>query len=501
MHGVFLGSVVSDATCVDRSRRLALDMRPLLLLLLALSSFSADAGTWAVLPAEVRALVDQILERNQVLEPELDAEAARTAFAALVEAARPASGTTAPREVIDGLNRAILGGRKVSYLSRQYWRDSSFVAALVRRQGNCLATSTLYVAVGRALGLPIHAVFVPEHAFVCWAGAGRRINIETTAGGAVTDDRVYLSRFALDGGDMAYFAWMTPMSDARLLAELDVVVAQHLAGQQNFSKAVDRLASARTVLTQRRDLELLSLSWTAQSTGERKPLVELAQRIAADEQAPRAARLAAVNTLAGEHRARLDRKAEKEALLQAYRLAQWHEQDELLTHLSTCLRGLRDHTGAVLCMELAVAKDPQNIGKRAWLAGMLSEAGRLDEGLAMLAKVREENPEESYFATMEAGMLVLAGRRDEGRKQFDAIAPPRTGIENFEINRAWFLAVWGDRAEFYPQFERALSMAKDPSILSWVAEDDDLDKFRQDERFKEVVETNRQRLLGKTGSP
>lgn len=111
------------------------------------------------------------------------------------------------------------------------------------------------------------------------------------------------------------------------------------------------------------------------------------------------------------------------------------------------------------------------------------------------ARVRAHNPEEVWFAPIEAAFLVLAGKRDEGRKLFDGIAAPRTGLEYYEVNRAWFLAVWGDRDQFYPQFERALTLAKDPSVLSWVAEDDDLDPYRREERFIAAVEACRSRLL------
>ena len=474
-------------------------MRPLLLLCWIVSLWSADEAVkgWDALPMAARTLVEGILVSNRLLEPELDADAARRAFVDLVEACRPPAGVSDPQAVTRILNRTILTGRKVGYLSRQYWRDSSFAAALLRRQGNCLATTTLYVAVGRALGLPIQAVFVPEHAFVCWVEGGMRINLETTAGGAIYPDIHYLSRFAIDTGDFAYFGWFSPMDDQHLLAELDFIAAQHLHGQQRFTEALAALAHARTALPQRSDLELLALDWTAQTTGDRTPLMTAAMRLSADPKAPRAARLAGVRTLAGEYRARLDRAAERAELQRAYALAPWHEQDEILEQLSTCLRGLRDHTGAALCMELAVARDPANLWKRAWLAGMLSEAGRLSESLVIIAAVRAENPEEIYFATMQAGMLVQAGRRDEGRKLFDSLQPPRTGLENYETNRAWFLAVWGDRATFYPQFEKALTMAKDPGILSWVAEDDDLDQYREEERFKNAVALCQSRLLGK----
>lgn len=492
----------TDGICPGRhptlvwGMRLLLPTRCLLLMCCLLALRAGDApANWNDLPEAARTLVDGILERNLVLEPELDADAARAAFAELVAACRPPAEVGEPAAIVRHLNQQILTGRTVGYLSAQYWRDSSFAAALLRRKGNCLATTTLYVAIGRALGLPIHAVFVPRHAFACWADGRRRLNLETTAGGRSDNDLAYMSRFAIDGDDFAFFGWMKPADDQRLFAELDLVVANHLAGQQRLAEAQATLARALAALPWRRDLELLSLEWAAQQGGDRAPLLAAAARIAGDAKAPRAAVLAAVLTQAADHRARLDRAQERAALQRAYALAPWHQREDILHQMSTCLRGLRDHAGAALCMELAVAHDPTNLWKRAWLAGMLSEAKRHDEALTLIAAVRAENPEEVYFATMQAGMLVQGGRRAEGRALFDGLRPPRTGLENYECNRAWFLAVWGERAEFYPQFERALAMATDPGTLSWIAEDDDLDQYREEERFKAAVAACRARLL------
>jgi tetratricopeptide (TPR) repeat protein len=478
-------------------------MRTVLLLLCVVSLWCGEGSTatWDALPQSARVLVDGILERNRILEPELDLARTREAFAALVETCRPPAGTTDPEAVIAHLNSAILGSRKVSYLSNQYWRDSSFAAALVRKQGNCLATTTLYVAVGRALGFPIQAVFIPEHAFASWRDDTTRINIETTAGGRVTPDLDYMRRFAWDMEYNRYYGWMGKTTDEALLAQLDLVAAHHLAGQLQYAQAQIPLDRARKVWPWRNDLELLALTWEANRTGDRAPLFAAAQRMATLPHAPGVVVLPALRILAAEYRGRLDRAHERESLLQAYGLAPWNEQGDILHQMSTCLRGLRDRTGAVFCMELVVAKDPANDYKRAWLAGMLSEAGRVDEGLTMIKAVRAHNPEEVWFASIEAGLLVLAGRRDEGRKVYDGITAPRTGLEYYEVNRAWFLAVWGDRAEFYPQFEKALSQAKDPSVLSWIAEDDDLDPYRKDERFIAAVETCRGRLLKTVSTP
>lgn len=81
---------------------------------------------WDALPAAARTLVDRILEKNRLLEPELDADAARRAFGDLVESCRPPTGVSDAQEIIRILNAKILTGREVSYLSRQYWKTHAY---------------------------------------------------------------------------------------------------------------------------------------------------------------------------------------------------------------------------------------------------------------------------------------------------------------------------------------------------------------------------------------
>lgn len=471
---------------------------PILLVALGLCPLPAVDGTWESLPGKAQQFVERVIAINTVLEPELDSATVRSDFAELVAQVDTALGDhrDEPHATVAILGRELLGDRQVGYLSNRYWRDSSFVAALQRRRGNCLATSTLYVAVGRALDLPIYAVFIPDHAFVCWSDGAQRINIETTAGGRAVDRQRYLARFAFDGQETDYWQWMQPMEDEWLIAELQVIAAWHLAGQGRYGAADELMRLALAAMPDRLDLELQRLEWAADASGERTILRQRARSMAGDAGAPRPAVLSALLVLADEYAAELDRPNERSALMRAHALAPWHQHDEILQRLSSCLRGLRDHSGAVLCMELAVGRDPVDPYKRAWLAGMLSEAGRMNEALARIESARSDNPEDVWMATMHAGILVLAGRREEGRALFDSLEPPRTGLEHFESNRAWFFAVWGERDEFYPQLEKALSLATDPAVLSWIAEDNDLDPYRDEPRFVALVEACRQRLLG-----
>ena len=125
-------------------------------LLVALFVAPAYAGEGvAVVPEKTAAktLFEQVLELNRVQEPELDLAACRTVFKDLLSLCREElKGTKTPRQKVAALNKILLADRKVSYLSNLYWRDSTLAAGLLRKRGNCLSTSTLYVVVGDELG-------------------------------------------------------------------------------------------------------------------------------------------------------------------------------------------------------------------------------------------------------------------------------------------------------------------------------------------------------------
>src|SRR6185295_10325725 len=106
--------------------------------------------------ANEHVLFERVLALNRVQEPELDATEMRAAFEHVLARARmEVEKVNAPREKIAALNKVLLEDRQVSYLSNLYWRDATLAASLMRKHGNCLSTSTLYMVVGEALKLPI----------------------------------------------------------------------------------------------------------------------------------------------------------------------------------------------------------------------------------------------------------------------------------------------------------------------------------------------------------
>ncbi|MHC4662062.1 MAG: transglutaminase family protein, partial [Planctomycetota bacterium] len=132
----------------------------LALLLVLFAHITATAGEEKrALPewSEPGKLLEMAIKFNkEVQEPELDTEKMKKEFEALVEkAGKELRSHATEKEKAAALARVLFADRGVMYLSNMYWRDSTLAAALLRKRGNCLATTTLYVLVARHLGLPV----------------------------------------------------------------------------------------------------------------------------------------------------------------------------------------------------------------------------------------------------------------------------------------------------------------------------------------------------------
>jgi regulator of sirC expression with transglutaminase-like and TPR domain len=69
--------------------------------------------------------------------------------------------------------------------------------ALAGRQGSCVGLTLLYLALGKALDLPLKPVFLPGHVFVRYRSPTYVRNIETLRRGIARSDSFYDSAFAL----------------------------------------------------------------------------------------------------------------------------------------------------------------------------------------------------------------------------------------------------------------------------------------------------------------
>ncbi|HYG76922.1 MAG TPA: tetratricopeptide repeat protein [Planctomycetota bacterium] len=470
------------------------------LLLAALLAGSLRAGepeNAVIAPPE--SLLDQVIELNRIHEPELDAVALRTEFNALVEKARTAlTPLKTPQEKVAALNKVLLTDRKVAYLSNKYWRDATLAASVLRAQGNCLSTSTLYVLIGKALDLPIKMVLVPRHAYARWDDGTVRINIETTYGGAELPDAHYLSGVRQPApDDIEKLGWGRSLTDTQVIGELHAIAAGHRTGESRIEDAIVLLEKAIAAMPERRDLELRRYRLMSTLPGRRLLARQKVIQVLQDGKnpLPSGVQCDALVFLAQEAAAEGDYQQERTLLLGAFARAPKSDQLHVLSSLAFCHRSMKDYRGAVRYMELASALDPDNDSTLYNLAILQKNDGRLDDALTTIRRARKINPESWNLHIMEAGYLIFAGKREEGMKLYETLEKPRADVEFWEIMQTWFMAASQQREKFYTQFERALSLARSPRILEWIEQDPDLDVYRNETEFKDLVAKHRPRLL------
>jgi len=488
-------------------------MRPFLplaafFLTITLSLFSGESAVAPVvqaapsIPAIKPALLDRVITLNKVHEPELDEAALRVNFSALVEKARTAlTGKQTAKEKIAALNATLLAERKVSYLSNKYWRDATLAACVVRTQGNCLSTSTLYTLIGKELGLPVKMVLIPGHAFVRWDDGKEKINIETTSGGNEIADSTYLSRGQQPApDDIERLRVCASLSEDEFLGELMRVAARFRASENKQDEALKLLEEAQTLLPGRSDVALERIELRADATNERASArLQVLKLLSSPEYAPLPSSVAAsaLMYLAQDAAATGDHEEERAYLLSAYAAAPKAQQLGVLTQLGFCYRALKDFRASVRVMELAAVLDPQNPSTLYNLAILQKCDGKLPEALKTIRMARKLNPESWNLQILEAGYLVLNGNRDEGTELYSKLEKPRGDTEFWNIMQAWYHSAARNDAQFYESFEYALKESKTTGILEWIDQDPDLDPYREQERFMKLVREHRTRLTEK----
>jgi len=445
-------------------------------------------------------LFERVLELNRVQEPELNADAMRSAFLELMTRVRPAVDLAkTPREKIAALNAKLLEERKVSYLSNLYWRDATLAASLLRMRGNCLSTSTLYVLAGEALGLPIRMVLIPRHAFARWDDGRSKINIETTNKGVEYTDRFYLRNASQPAEeDIEKLGWCRSLNPDETVAELHAICAMHRSGENQLEVALKHWEEAMRLAPKHADYRLRWLSVMADIPGRRDEARKRVALIAKGEgNPPPSVTTEALAFLAHDAAATGDHEKERLFLMEAFVQAPKPMQSGVLTELAFCLRALKDYNGAVRYMELAVAMLPDDANELYNLAILQKNAGNLKGALATVEKARKINPESWNLQILHACYLIDNGQTEEGMHLYETIERPRADEEFWEIMQASFWSHCKEREAFLVQFEHALKTARSPRILEWEDQDPDLDFVRDDPTFKALMKTHRQRLVGK----
>jgi tetratricopeptide (TPR) repeat protein len=457
-----------------------------------------------------RRLFGEVLELNTVQEPELDRETLRAAFEEIAGRAREAAASEkTPRGKIAALNRVLLADRKVSYLSNKYWRDATLAATVLRARGNCLATSTLYVLVGEALGLPLRLVIVPDHAFVRWDDGTVRINIETTSRGIELPDAYYFETQPCTPRDREMLGWGESQDADGFLAEIVLTAARHRHGENRLDEALGLVDRALRLKPGRLDVKLWRARIRADMTADRRRFRREVIEMLRSDAPPPSVVTDATLALAMDYGATGDHERERDMLVRAFAAAPKNKQQGVLERLAFCHRSLKDFRGAVRYMELALAfaptdpRDPRRPTLLYNLAILQKNDGRLKDALASIEEAQRCNPEAWSLKIIKAGYLVLDGRRGEGLALFARIKDekPRGQEEFYNVMIPWFYAVSEQRERFYSAFAYALERASSIYMLHWIDQDVDLDVYRDESEFKALVARHSARLLGRVREP
>lgn len=161
----------------------------------------------------------------------------------------------------------------------------------------------------------------------------------------------------------------------------------------------------------------------------------------------------------------------------------------ILNDISATYRAMRDFTNAERYARQAVMAIPDNPTTLYQLAITQKNDGQVDAAIETLRKAAPlaMGEQQLNIRLVIAGYLHHAGRRDEGMQAFEQIRAEVEANTEIATNLAWFRAVAGPRDEFYRALERALRLDTDNSTINWVRMEADLDRYRDDQRFKDII--------------
>lgn len=451
------------------------------------------------LPARAQEEVDlsaTCLDLAVVQEPDVDVAKMKEALAKLEAKARKRlEGVTEPREIVKALNEVLLLDRKVSYISNKYWRDSTLAASVLRGQGNCLSTSTLYAVLGQRLGHPIHAVIVPRHAFARFDDGQTRINIETTNQGIELPDSYYRSMGGWSDEDAAALGHGKTLTSREFAAVLHSYAGRHLSSLEKHEAALAQIDEALRLWPANEDYRLARLGTLYDGLGKRDEAVagfeELAKSAGSTE-----VRVRALLGLAGDLQAHDRHEDALDLLRAAFRDAPKSVVPSVLGEMASSYRTLRRFPEALLSQDLALAATFQpEASDYTLLAIYYKNANLLDDAIRCLKLSVERNPEDWNTRLILAGYLIRAKRDDEGWKMFKTVEKPPVDEQFYETNMAWFYGSVGKKKEFLEHLGKALDLATEPSLLNYIKTEVDFDKYREDAEFKALVEKHRKRLV------
>ncbi len=162
----------------------------------------------------------------------------------------------------------------------------------------------------------------------------------------------------------------------------------------------------------------------------------------------------------------------------------------VLTELALCFRSLHDFRQARLYMEQAAAMVPENSSTLYLLAIMQKNDNQMEKALKSLKKAQNLSTgmTKLKIQLVTAGYLILDGQPENGMKKFETIKDKLLSDSYFDMTLAWFYAVAGLEDKFYNKLEASLKNNRQQTLI-WIDREVDLKSYREDARFKQLIQT------------
>ena len=467
---------------------------PLQILAAALCVTAAVYG-WCGEDTPAVNLFEEALTVSKELDPATDLEQCRKEWQKLLDKTKAAlakaqaeDNELTPVQTVATLNRELLIDRNVSYISNRYWRDSLFTSALIKKRGNCLATSLLYYLVARELKLPVYMSFLPEHAFVRWDDGATVINIETTQQGIRFSDEAMLAAHDLSQADLKPNGFLCKLDENQIFARLLRVWAGVEFSLERRKEAFELLHRAQMLMPGSPELRLLEMAFLVfegDSAKVQAILEEILNEKASGPWAQASAVLAYVNFL--ESRGKAD---EAIKLLQArYEEAPRGMRVKMIENLGVLYRHKRDFDRAIFFHKLHTTLHPDEDSYNQ-LASALTEAHRDKEAVEAYEKALTFNPESFFTQVILAGLYERTGEKAKGRAYFAKIEEPREHRITWYCALVWYYAVIKEPALMLRNMEAAFKLDGSGHAYQYFVREPDMDPYRNDAEFVKLMEAH-----------
>ena len=437
-------------------------------------------------------LFEEALRFAKRFDPATDPDACRVAFDALqalilgdIEAATKASGKPLSAEQTIGiLNRRILKDRRVTYLSNQYWRDSLFTAALVKKKGNCVSTSLLYHLLSRRLNLPVRLTVVPEHVLVRWEDERGAHNIETTDGGRLITQDDLLRKYRIERADREEAGFGRSLTDDEARAELLKTWADTAGLIDENDAALSMLEEAGRLWPENR-LITLHRANQLRSMGRGK---EAEAIVGAVLDGTRSAYVACYAGLLLSNILENGRRFDEaiEVARKALRNAGRNQVARLSEQLGRLYRHKREFDRAIAYHQMAADLRNDAFGYGS-LGSVLTEAGKYKEAIAAYERSVALNPEDPFPRVILAGLHERTGDKAKGRALFASVERPRGSTLTWLGALVWYYAVVEDDARLFENMEAALRADPSGALYNYFVREPELDRHRKKPKFVEIM--------------